>query len=166
MASATSDYSVCTTWGRYEGKWYLLDLFRKRMDFTDLKEKIIAMRQLWSADRVIIEADGSGRALSAQIHKEGHQWVKSVRTGNKSKEVRLIDQSARLISGDYVLPSNAKWFRELRREFMAFPAGNYDDQVDSISQFVAWINSNIGRGFLNKDLKTGRRLRPRRGRQR
>ena len=39
VASATSDYSVCTTWGRYEGKWYLLDLFRKRMDFTDLKEK-------------------------------------------------------------------------------------------------------------------------------
>ena len=165
VASPTSDYSVCTIWGRYEGKWYLLDLLRRRLDFTDLKDKIIAMQRLWSADRVIIEKDGSGRALAAQIHKEGHLWVRSVSTGNKNKEVRLIDQSARLISGDYILPANAQWFRELRREFMAFPDGIYDDQVDSISQFVAWINSNFGRGFLNTDPKTGRRQRPRRGRR-
>ncbi len=74
-------------------------------------------------------------------------------------EQRLIAQATRLVSGDYVIPRNETWFYDLRREFLAFPNGNYDDQVDSISQFIAWLHTPRGRGLLNRNPVTGRRRR-------
>jgi phage terminase large subunit-like protein len=36
-----NDYSVCTTWGISDGNFYLLDVFRKRLIFPDLKRAIL-----------------------------------------------------------------------------------------------------------------------------
>lgn len=160
-----SDYSVCTTWGLYQNQWHLLDLMRDKLDFPDLKRRIVAMRTQWNADKVVIELDGSGRNLVRQLMDEGHRsWVIGTSVGVKNKENRLIEQSERLISGDYVFPRQASWFYNLRREFMAFPSGNHDDQVDSISQFVCWINERRGKAFMDTDPRTGKRNRARRGR--
>lgn len=153
----TSDFSVCTTWGRYEARWHLLDVLRRRMDFVELQRRVVAMRSRWMADKVVVELDGSGRALVQQLRQEGNPWITGTKTGLKNKEQRLIDQAARLVSGDFVIPTRVSWFNELRREFMAFPNGNHDDQVDSISQFVAWISSGRGRSFLDTNPTTGRR---------
>ena len=40
-----NDYSVCTTWGQYDGRFYLLDLFRGRLNYPDLKRDRGAARQ-------------------------------------------------------------------------------------------------------------------------
>jgi len=37
-ATELSDYSACTTWGWHNGCLYLLDVFRRRMEFPELKE--------------------------------------------------------------------------------------------------------------------------------
>ena len=34
-----SDYSVCTTWGIGDGKTYLLDRYRERLEYPDLKNQ-------------------------------------------------------------------------------------------------------------------------------
>jgi hypothetical protein len=41
----------------------LLDVFRKRLDFPDLKRAVIDLRHRNRADRVIMEEAGSGYAL-------------------------------------------------------------------------------------------------------
>ena len=157
-----SDYSVCTTWGHKNGKWYLLDLMRDKLDFPDLKRRIVAMRNQYHADKVVIELDGSGRHVLQQIRDEGERsWIVGTEVGGKNKENRLIEQSDRLISGDYIFPTQVSWFYDLRREFLAFPNGNYDDQVDSITQFIAWINGRYGNVLLETDPVTGRRKRKR-----
>lgn len=167
MASSTTSYSVCTTWGRFKGKWYLLDVMRKKLDYVDLKRCVVSMMKQWKADKVVIELDGSGGRLVEQLREDGYKkWVIGTKTGMKNKEERLIEQSERLINGSYVFPDQASWLQDLRREFMAFPDGTYKDQVDSISQFIAWINNRRGRVLLQTDPKTGRRQRPIRGRRR
>jgi phage terminase large subunit-like protein len=35
-----NDYSVCATWGVVSGKYYLLDVFRRRLDYPDLKRAV------------------------------------------------------------------------------------------------------------------------------
>ena len=57
-----------------------------------------------------------------------------------------------------MIPTNVEWYEGLRREFRAFPDGENDDQVDSVTQFVAWINGRLGQALFNCNLKTGRRL--------
>ncbi|MBO6719074.1 MAG: phage terminase large subunit [Rhizobiaceae bacterium] len=142
-----SAYSVCTTWGRIEKKWYLLDVVRERREFPDLLQKVIAEFKRWRADGAIVEGGGSGQQIVQQVrhdYKMHKIWVKNV--GQSGKEARLIEQSARLLSSNYVIPTNTSWYEELRNEFRWFPNGRYADQVDSVTQFVEWAHSNMGRG--------------------
>jgi hypothetical protein len=55
-AAPTSDYCVCTTWGfhREKYKWYLLDVYRQRLDFPDLKRAVVRLKQQWKADAVLV----------------------------------------------------------------------------------------------------------------
>ena len=61
--SELADYSVCTTWHIHNGDYFLLDVFRDRLDFPDLRRAVIHEAQRYAADRVVIEDSGSGRAL-------------------------------------------------------------------------------------------------------
>ncbi len=37
-----------------------------------------------------------------------------------------------------LLPEAAPWLDDFELEVLAFPYGRYDDQVDSLSQFLTW----------------------------
>ncbi len=41
-----------------------------------------------------------------------------------------------------ILPESAPWPDEFKAEIMAFPNGRFDDQVDSLSQFLGWVEHN------------------------
>jgi len=40
------------------------------------------------------------------------------------------------------LPERAAWLRDFQAEMKQFPNGRYDDQVDSVSQFLNWIENH------------------------
>lgn len=144
-ANRDSAFSACTTWGFYDGKWYLLDVWRDKLVFPDLLNKVVAHKARWQADDVVIEGAGSGTQLVQQLRRDGkHRNIIACRLGVGNKEARLIEQSARLTSGSFVIATKPHWNRDLRQEFRAFPDGTYADQVDSVSQFVAWVNSSRG----------------------
>src|SRR5215470_12298454 len=59
-ATELSDYSVCTTWG-FDGKrLYLLNVFRRKMEFPELKRTVRELAGLWKATVVLIEDKSSG----------------------------------------------------------------------------------------------------------
>jgi predicted phage terminase large subunit-like protein len=63
------------------------------------------------------------------------------------KVTRFEAQTAKLETGNFLVPVEAPWLDDFRRECLAFPGGKYDDQVDSMTQFLAWTGSRRGRGF-------------------
>lgn len=138
-AAPTSDWSVCMTWGfdRDEKKWYLLDVFRKRLDFPDLRRAVLELRRRYRADQVIMEEAGSGYPLYQDLRAKGEPWPIMVRP-TASKEERFNGCLAEVEAGHFLLPCDAPWLAELRHELKAFPQGRYDDQVDSFSQFVKY----------------------------
>jgi predicted phage terminase large subunit-like protein len=154
-----SALSACTTWGFCKGKWYLLDVWVGKLQFPDLYRKVVAHKTRWQADHVIIEGAGSGTQLVHQLKRDGfHRNVMACRLGVGNKEARLIEQSARLTSGNFVIPTTAPWFRDLRQEFRAFPNGKYADRVDSVSQFVAWASSGRGSVMTGTAREVHRRM--------
>jgi predicted phage terminase large subunit-like protein len=163
-AEPTSDYSVGTTWGFREGRWHLLALTRDRMDFPDLKRRVRAQADHWRADLVLIEQAGSGYPLIQQLrHEDRARGARyQFRKVKEDKITRFEAQTAQLETGRYLVPAQAPWLTDFRRELLAFPSGKYDDQVDSLVQFVAWASSRHGSGFLARDPRTNRPLgRPR-----
>ena len=163
-AEPTSDYSVGTTWGFRDGCWHLLALTRDRMDFPDLKRRVRAQADHWRADLVLIEQAGSGYPLIQQLrHEDRARGARyQFRKVKEDKITRFEAQTAQLETGRYLVPAQAPWLTDFRRELLAFPSGKYDDQVDSLVQFVAWASSRHGSGFLARDPRTNRPLgRPR-----
>lgn len=155
-AAPTSDYSVCTTWG-FEverHKWYLLDVFRKRLDFPDLKRAVVNLRNRYRADKVIMEEAGSGFALYQDLRATGELRLVMIPPVS-SKEERFNGCLAEVEAGHFLLPAEAPWINDFRRELQAFPDGRYDDQADSFSQFVLYQLRNW-RWLLTERAEDGR----------
>jgi hypothetical protein len=55
-----SDYSVCTTWGIKDKRIYLLNVFRQRLIYPDLKRAVVDQAKLHRATVIAIEDRASG----------------------------------------------------------------------------------------------------------
>lgn len=128
-----NDWSVCTTWVLVNGTlWYLLDLWRDRVDYPHLKAKVKELAQRFRANEVLVEDAGSGTFLVQELKGEvgGLIGVKP----EHDKETRMAAASARIEAGQVVFPERASWLADLEAELLAFPGSRYDDQFDSVSQ--------------------------------
>jgi len=65
-------------------------------------------------------------------------------TPKVAKEVRLSTQIVRLEQGEFLFPTDAAFLDDLKRELVTFGHSKHDDQVDSITQFVAWATAPSG----------------------
>ena len=133
------DFSVCTTWGVIGDDLYLLDINRARLDFPSLKRRVIDQAKQWRPRSIIVEDKGTGTSLIQQLRSESHGIPYPTAFLPKDDKItRLHAQSARIEAGHVWLPERAPWLEDLRVELASFPQGRHDDQVDSISQFLAW----------------------------
>jgi predicted phage terminase large subunit-like protein len=133
----TNDFSVCTTWLMRGRDYYLLDVLRKRLEYPDLRRMVLSHAATHQATAVLIEDAGTGAPLVQELRREGRLRPIPIRP-DRDKVVRLEGQSAVIEAGHVLLPEKASWLEDFRAEILAFPYGRYDDQVDSVSQFLAW----------------------------
>ena len=134
-----SDYSVCTTWGVTGRKMYLLNVFRQRMEFPELKRRVRELAALWRASIVLIEDKSSGTQLIQQLRADGFGSVQAAPADNDDKVMRLRAQTAK-IEGHFVLfPEKAPWLDAYLLELTTFPNAKKDDQVDLTVHALAWL---------------------------
>jgi len=144
VASTTSDagdWSVCTTWLIIKRDYYLVDLWRGKLQFPDLKRKLIDLAIQHNPDDILIERAGPGLHLIQELRANplaGIPLPVSILPKGE-KVVRMEAQSVRFETGQVHLPEEAPWLDTLLHELLAFPTARFDDQVDSISQFLNWI---------------------------
>jgi len=145
-AEEISDYSVGTTWLVKGNDYYLLDVLRKRLTYPDLKRQIIDHACRFSVNEIIIEDKGSGTALIQDLGNENIGGVPYpiAFQPETDKVTRMHAQSARIEAGHVYLPLRAEWLEDFRTELLQFPKGRYDDQVDSLSQFLNWVEERNG----------------------
>jgi predicted phage terminase large subunit-like protein len=139
-ANKTNNFSVCTTWLMRDADYYLLDVLRQRLEYPDLRRRIVAHAEAWAATAVLIEDASSGAPLIQDLTHEGKLRPISIRPDG-DKIVRLEAQSPVIEAGHVLLPETASWLDDFLLEILPFPYGRYDDQVDSLSQFLTWASS-------------------------
>ena len=146
-----NDFSVCTTWGVSDQDLYLIDVFRKRLTFPQLKHAAVELRRRLSPDKLLIEDKSSGTALIQDLQSEGIYGVEPYKPSPGSdKLMRFAAQSIKFEAGKVFLPRHALWLDEYVQEITGFPGSKYDDQVDSTSQALHYLveKGNPG-GFLD-----------------
>ena len=124
--------------------YYLVHVLREKLLYLDLKKKVIDHARAYQADVVIVENKSSGMALIDDLRRSGEIPTLVSFDPEKDKVTRMATQSAKIEAHQVYLPANAPWLDEFRAELLQFPKGRYNDQVDSLSQFLAWIGNRGG----------------------
>jgi len=138
-----ADYSACTTWGVFNREdedtgrtvpnLILLDAYRKRMEFPELKIKAQEHYVDWEPDALIIEAKAAGAPLVFELRAMGIPVSEFTPTRGNDKIARVNAVTDLFASGAVWAP-DTRWAQEVIEETASFPAGEHDDYVDSTTQ--------------------------------
>ena len=135
-----SDYSACTTWGifylnenREDPNVILLNAFKRRMEFPELKETALAHYKEWEPDAFIVEAKASGAPLIYELRAMGIPAQEFTPSRGNDKISRINSVSDLFASGKVWCPA-MRWAEEVVEEMAAFPNSDHDDLVDSSTQ--------------------------------
>ena len=147
----TADYSAITTWGVFQPEEggadhiILLDARRGRYNFPELKEVALEEYEYWEPDMVIVEAKATGTPLTDELRRTGIP-VLNYTPGKGRDKVTRMHTVAPIFEAGMVWAPEKKFADEVIEECAAFPNGDYDDFVDSMT--MALIRFRQG-GFIS-----------------
>lgn len=151
--NSRADYSACTTWGVFNhldvngvavANIILLDSFKQRMEFPELKKKAYELYQEWNPDSLIIEKKAAGAPLIYELRQMGIP-LSEYTPSRGSDKIARVNAISDLFSSGYVWCPDTRWAEEVMEECAAFPNGEHDDTVDSTSQALLRFRQG---GFL------------------
>jgi predicted phage terminase large subunit-like protein len=137
-----SNYSVCTTWGVKGKNLFLLNVYRHKLEFPELKRAVRELARLHGANIVLIEDKASGSSLIQELRRDQFSSVQAAPAIDGDKVMRLRAQTAKIEGGFVAFPKEAHWLDTYVSELISFPNSKYDDQVDSTVFALAWATLN------------------------
>ncbi len=153
--SNRADYSACTTWGVFyrdiEGtevaNIILLDAFKERMEFPELKRTALEFWKDWNPDTLIVEKKAAGAPLIYEMRKMGIP-IAEYTPSKGSDKIARVNAVSDLFASGMVWRPETRWAEELVEELASFPNGDHDDLVDSSSQALLRFRQG---GFIRLD---------------
>jgi predicted phage terminase large subunit-like protein len=150
MKKETADFSAITTWGVFYidedsgPQLILLDALKQRLEFPELRRKALEQYSYWKPDTVIIESKASGLPLTYELRKMGIPVVNFTPSKGNDKHTR-VNAVAPLFESGQIWAPDTKFADEVIEECAAFPYGDNDDLVDSMTQALMRFRQG---GFL------------------
>src|SRR5208337_1762505 len=111
---------------------YLLDAWRGKVEFVDLKRKVAQFYATWSPNAILIEDAASGQSLIQELQAGTHLPIKPIRP-DSDKLTRMYAVTPELEVRRLLLPETAWWRDEFIAELTSFPAGSHDDWCDALA---------------------------------
>ncbi len=159
--SELANFSVCTTWGLKDQHLFLLDVFRRKLVFPDLKRAVQELATLYQSDVVLVEDKASGTSLIQELLAEHFSLVQAAPVIDGDKVMRLHAQTAKIEGGFVLFPKEAHWLDTYLLELVTFPNSKNDDQVDSTVFALAWSTLHVSSyGWNDEGLDRLARLHP------
>jgi predicted phage terminase large subunit-like protein len=135
-----NDFSVCTTWLVKGNEYFLVHVLREHLNYPDLKRRVIDHGREYGASAIVIEDKGSGTSLIQDVRASVIDVPPPIAfLPEGDKVTRMATESIRIEARQVHLPRKAPWLGTFSAEILQFPYGSHDDQVDSVSQFLSWI---------------------------
>lgn len=144
---SNNDYSACTTWG----VWYneetnrqeliLLDCFRGRWEFPQLKQRALEAYKEWQPECVVVEKKAAGAPLIQELRQmdmviEEYSPSRGTRLVSNDKRAR-VHAVAPILHDGVVWAPDRLWAHDVINECAEFPNGENDDRVDCVVMALA-----------------------------
>lgn len=157
LKTRRADYSACTTWGvfyheddhgREQPNLILLDAYKEKMEFPELKRRVLEFYKDWEPDQLVVEKRSSGAPLIFELREMGIPVTEyDVARGND--KVARVNAITDLFASGFIWAPETKWADDVIEECASFPAGEHDDFVDSVSQALlryrqgGWVRTQM-----------------------
>ncbi len=151
MKKETADYSAITTWGVFRPKEdgpqciMLLDAVKDRFEFPELRRVALEQYRYWEPETVIVEAKATGLPLTYELRNMGIPVVNFSPSKGQDKHTRVNAVAPLFESAMIYAPKKKEFAQEVIEECAAFPFGDHDDLVDSMTQAIMRFRQG---GFL------------------
>jgi len=147
----TADYSAAVFFGVWDNdedgeapNLILLNAWRDRLEFPELKEKTLELYKEWEPDAVIIEKRASGAPLIYELRRMGVP-VQEFTPSKGNDKITRLNAIADIFASGKVWAPQKRWAEEVIDEVASFPAGRNDDLVDCVSLALSRFRSG---GFI------------------
>ncbi|NJL71508.1 MAG: phage terminase large subunit [Candidatus Competibacteraceae bacterium] len=138
----SNDYSVCATWAQCQNGFYLLDIWRNKVETPQLEAAVKGLFEKHRPHAVVIEDKSAGSAL-IQYLRNTRIPVLPYNPGIRDKQTRATAATPLVESGRCFLPNWAPWVEDFVLEHESFPAVDHDDQVDTTSMLAEYFNTPV-----------------------
>jgi predicted phage terminase large subunit-like protein len=137
-----NDYSASIVWGVFynensgRNEIIMLNAFKDRWEFPQLKEKALTSYREWEPDCLLVEKKAAGGPLIQELRQMG-LFVEEFSPSRGTKMISR-DKYARvnsitpLFHDGCVWAPDTRWAREVIEECAEFPVGEHDDYVDCV----------------------------------
>jgi len=151
-----ADYSALTIWGVFQHpdengnlkpNIILLDSYKARMEFPELKKTALEYYKEWNPDCVLVEKKAAGAPLIYELKAIGVP-IQEYTPSKGSDKIARVNAVAPLFEAGIVWCPDTRWADELMEECASFPNGDHDDLVDSTSQALMRFRRG---GFITLD---------------
>ena len=142
-AGEANDYSVGVTLGVSANRYHLLDVWRARVEFPELRQAVVAQHQKWGSHAVLVENAASGQSLIQELQRNTRIPLQAIRA-DRDKVSRAHAVTATHAAGLVWLPNGAHWAADFTDEMASFPAAPHDDQVDAFVHALTYATANVG----------------------
>lgn len=147
QAKNNSDFSVCTTWAECENGYYLIDLYKQRVEFPDLKRAALNLYSEHKPHALLVEDKASGQSLVQELRRETNMPIVAIKV-DSDKVSRAYAVTPLVESGRVFLPEKAPWLLEFINSMATFPNAAHDDDVDSTTQALNYMARGGGKTGL------------------
>jgi predicted phage terminase large subunit-like protein len=137
-----NDFSAIVTIGTDGKDYFILDVVRERLEFADLGRKMKSVFQRLHPQRFYIEDASSGTPLIQELRRTTSLPIIGV-VPRGTKLARAEAVSGLFEAGKVKLPGEAPWLDAFVDEFLRFPAGKHDDQVDASSLVLSRLRARL-----------------------
>ena len=153
LKTQRADYSACTTWGVFyhpdeqgvtQPNIILLDAFKDRLEFPELKKCAFEFYNEFEPDACIVEAKAAGTPLIFELRAMGIP-VSEYTPSRGNDKISRVNAVSDLFASGIVWCPETRFAEEVIEEFASFPAGEHDDLVDSSTQALLRFRQG---GFL------------------
>ena len=150
LKKESADYSAITTWGVFYPdpdsgpNLILLDSLKKRLEFPELRREALNQYYYWKPDSVVVESKASGLPLTYELRKMGIPVINFTPSRGNDKHSR-VNAVAPLFESGQIWAPETEFAEEVIEECAAFPFGDHDDLVDSMTQALMRFRQG---GFL------------------
>jgi predicted phage terminase large subunit-like protein len=132
-------------------------VWRARPTFPELPHKIRSFAERYNNDgllrAVIIEDKASGISALQTLRKTAPHWLARLLVPiipTTDKIMRAEQAAVWCSNGSVLLPAPADdvpWLNDFETELFDFPASEFNDQVDAVSQGIIYLENILAQGF-------------------